>query len=133
MSESAEAPAEGMEAEEARRKQEAAEEYKSQQRAKMLFMGLAYAATIGGVAMLTGTPTNLILLEALRKCAPASTSPHSRLHTLVSALVRVHSYSPTTLFCTRTMFVGSRSLLTTRVELSSPAYCTTVLYTVYST
>lgn len=37
--------------------------------AKMLYIGVAYAATIGGVATLTGTPTNLILIENLRKYA----------------------------------------------------------------
>ena len=43
--------------------------YQAERLAKMLYIGVAYAATIGGVATLTGTPTNLILIENLRKCA----------------------------------------------------------------
>ena len=37
--------------------------------AKMLYMAVAYASTIGGVATLIGTPTNLILVETLQLCA----------------------------------------------------------------
>ena len=100
LSESVEAAVDGEDAEEARRKQEAAEEHKSQQRDKMLFIGLAYAATIGGVAMLTGTPTNLILLEALRKCAFIT------LVCTLSTCTRTQSY---TTRCSRS---NTRSLLT---------------------
>ena len=36
--------------------------------AKMLYMAMAYASTIGGVATLIGTPTNFILVEKLNQC-----------------------------------------------------------------
>ena len=36
---------------------------------KMLYMAVAYASTIGGVANFIGTPTNLILVENLLLCA----------------------------------------------------------------